>query len=326
MKKISLAALLMLAGNLFSQSTETPTAKKDTAWKTSGFFGLNISQTQLSNWQGGGQANTALNGILNYEAVWTGKNHEVWTTKFDGQYGILRQGYSGGFRKNTDQIFVLSKFSTKTKTEHLFYAAQADYRTQFAPGYVYDADGKRGIATSDFNSPAYIQLALGLEYRPTTYFSVLIAPVAGKITLVNRQYLADAGAYGVQKAVVDGDGLIVTPGRKVRYEAGGRVSIKFKKEIVKNLVWDSYLDLFSNYFHNPGNIDVVFNNLVTLKISKYFTASLICQMQYDDDITITRDLNKDGVIIPNSNASLNEFSGPRLQVLSTYGIGFGYKF
>ncbi len=90
---------------------------------------------------------------------------------------------------------------------------------------------------------------------------------------------------------------------------------------MKNVNFDSYLDLFTNYFERPGNFDVIFNNLLTFKINKFFTASIICQMLYDDDIIITRDLDKNGLIDVEG-----EFKGPRLQVSTTMGIGLGYKF
>ncbi|MCX8080304.1 MAG: hypothetical protein N3F09_03605 [Bacteroidia bacterium] len=66
---------------------------------------------------------------------------------------------------------------------------------------------------------------------------------------------------------------------------------------------------------------MIFNNLVTFKINKYFTATLISQMVYDDDIIIKRDWNKDG-----SFDHPNDINGPRIQLLTTIGIGFGYKF
>ena len=175
--------------------------------------------------------------------------------------------------------------------------------------------------TSDFNSPGYTQIAIGLDYKPAPYFSAFLAPVAGKVTTVNRQYLADAGAFGVEKAVLDANGLILTPGKKMRTEFGGRLVLKFKKDLVKNVNLDSYLDLFSNYLNNPGNIDVVFNNLLTFKINKYFTANIISQTIYDDDIIIKRDWNKDGLY-----DNPNDINGPRLQMLTTFAIGFGYKF
>ncbi len=295
-------------------------AKKDTSWKTSGFFGLNFSATALNDWQGGGQNNIAGNAILNLQAVYK-KGKVEWMNKLDAQYGVLKIDDSKLFKKNIDQLFALSKFNVNAFGKYWYYAAQADYRTQFAPAYTYAGDSVVGRATSDFNSPGYIQIALGLDFKPNKYFSATVAPLAGKITLVNRQYLADAGSFGVDKAVTDTAGKIVTAGKRSRFEFGGRVIIKFKKDIFKNVNLDSYLDLFSNYANKPGNIDVVFNNLLTIKINKYISANIISQMLYDDDVITVYDWNQDGKF-----DNPNDKNGPRVQLLSTFALGFGYKF
>jgi hypothetical protein len=320
MKKLLFIPVLLLSYQSFSQEPVAP-AVKDTSWKITGVIGLSASQTALSNWQGGGQNNIALNGIFNIEAVYKRDKFEQWTNKLDAQYGIIKQGDAGQFRKNLDQLFALSKYNTKAFGKYWFWGLQADYRTQFAPGYTYKGDSIVGRATSDFNSPGYIQLALGLDYKPTDYFSFFIAPLAGKITIVNRQYLADEGAFGVDKATYNSEGKMLTPGKKIRYEFGGRVVVKYKKDILKNVTLDSYLDLFSNYLHNPGNIDVVFNNMITMKITKYISASVISQMIYDDDIIIKRDFNKDG-----KYEGPGDIYGPRVQLLTTVAVGFAYKF
>ena len=320
MKKLFIFSLLLLAFQFSSAQDSIRPQTRDTSWKISGFFGLNASKTTISNWQGGGQNNVAVNGILNFEAVYKRDAFEEWTNKLDAQYGIFQQGQQR-FKKNMDQLFALTKYEIQAFKKHYYYTAQADYRTQFAPGYKYAGDSIIGQATSDFNSPGYLQLALGIAYKPVDYFSITVAPLAGKMTFVNRQYLADAGEYGVEPAKLDTSGNVITPGKKVRYEFGGRVIVKFKKDIFKNVNLDSYLDLFSNYLESPGNIDVVFNNLLTIKINKYFSASVICQMLYDNDITVKRDWNGDGLY-----SGKDDINGPRLQVLTTYGIGFGYKF
>ncbi len=90
---------------------------------------------------------------------------------------------------------------------------------------------------------------------------------------------------------------------------------------MKNVNLDTYLDLFSNYAHNPGNIDVVFNTLLTLKVNKYISASVIVQMLYDDDVIVKHKWRADLPFDP-----AHDINGPRLQVLSTIGVGFGYKF
>lgn len=307
-------------GFLLSITTFAQTAVKDTSWKTAGFFGLNASSTALSNWQGGGQDNIAINAILNAQAIYT-KGKLTWTNKLDAQYGIMKPGEAKLFRKNIDQLFATSKVNVDAFAKHWYYAAQADFRSQFAPGNNYVGDSVVGRSTSDFTSPAYIQLALGLDYKPVPYFSAFLAPLAGKITTVNRQYLADAGAFGVEKATYDTAGNVITSGKRVRYEFGGRLVIRFKKDIYKNVNLDTYLDLFSNYMNNPQNIDVVLNTLLTLKINKYFSASVISQVQYDDDVITQRDWDKDGLY-----DNKNDINGPRLQLLTTVAIGFGYKF
>jgi len=322
MRNIVFLLTLLVSGILYAQDAVAP---KDTSWKTAGFLGITASQTSLRHWQGGGQNNISVTGILNVEAVYK-KGKSTWLNKLDGQYGLINQGSVKAFnkaglkrfRKNNDQIFAMSKYNIDAWSKYWFYTAVADFRSQFSPGYTYVNDTISGKANSDLTSPAYIQLALGLDYKPTNYFSITMAPLAGKITHVNRQYLADAGAFGVLPAVYDETtGAIITKGKRTRFEFGGRVTLKFKKDIVKNVNWDSYLDLFSNYAKNPQNIDMVFNNLITIKVHKLFTVNIISQMIYDDDIIVKEDTDEDGNF---------EINGPRLQALTTIAIGFGYKF
>ena len=66
---------------------------------------------------------------------------------------------------------------------------------------------------------------------------------------------------------------------------------------------------------------MVFNNLLTIKINKYISANIISQMLYDDDVITVYDWNQDGKF-----DNPNDKNGPRVQLLSTFAIGFGYKF
>jgi len=110
MKKLTFALLLLNSINFFAQDSTTTATPKDTSWKIVGFFGLNASQTAISNWQGGGQDNVALNAIFNAEAVYR-KGKTTWSNKLDAQYGIVKQGQAKLFRKNIDQLFALSKLN-----------------------------------------------------------------------------------------------------------------------------------------------------------------------------------------------------------------------
>lgn len=315
-------ALLYFILNIYLLSSQTNNNNDSTKhWKTSGFWGINFSQTALNNWQGGGQDNISFNNILNYQIEYK-KNKHSWSNKLNAQYGIIRQGTDKLFKKSTDQILFLSKYNINATEKYLFYSFMLDFRTQFAPGYNYKNDSILGRAISDFFSPAYIQLALGMEYKPVEYFSITFSPVSGKLTIVTRQYLADIGAFGVEKAIYDPNtGELIKPGKKIREEFGGRLTLQFKKNLNKLISWDAYADFFSNYLHNPQNIDVVFNSLITIKLSKIFTITLLNQIIYDDDIKIIRDWNKDGKF-----DHPNDIYGPRTQLLSTFGLGLGLKF
>jgi hypothetical protein len=326
MRHILTATLLILAIKAWTQTNDTvPPLIKDTAWTAHGFFGLNVSQTSLSDWQGGGQNNVSISGIVNLDILYKRDKFERWQNKLDALFGVIRQGGADGpykgFVKNIDQLFVLSKYNTKAFGKYWFWAGQADYRTQFAPGYESRGDSVVQPAISDINSPGYIQLGFGLDYIPRDYFSISILPLAGKVTLVNRQYLADEGAFGVTPAKRDATGKITSPGKKVRYEAGGRLIFKFKKDIVKNVNLDSYLDLFTNYFVDFGNIDVIFNNTLSIKVARYFSVNLISRLIYDNDIIRKRDLNGDG-----QYNGEGDIYGPRLQAMTTLAVGIGYKF
>jgi hypothetical protein len=329
MKKIFTLLFVLLAFWLSSQNDTLvvdrhPIIKLligDTANKDPGLISVNLSQTSLSNWQGGGEDNFSIISLFKYDPVYKREDY-TYTNKIDAQYGLIKTGNSLLYRKNIDRLFLLTKIDIKAfNSKYWFYSTQADFRTQFAPGYNYVGDSIAGRAHSDFLSPAYIQLATGLDFKMEDYFSITFAPIAAKVTIVNRQHLADEGAFGVEPAVRDSAGNIITPGKRIRYEFGGRVVLRFKKEIYKNVNLDSYVDLFSNYAANPGNIDVVVNNTLTFRISRFFTTSIISQMLYDDDVIIKRDWDKDGLY-----DKPQDIYGPRLQALTTIAVGFGYKF
>jgi hypothetical protein len=316
MKKILLLSLMFTI--IFSNGQQ---AKKDTSyWKKQGFLGLNFSQTALSNWQGGGQDNITFTGIINCEANYKKGKHE-WNNKIDIQYGIILQGQSKFWKKNADQILAVSQYNTLAFKKYWFYSAMADFRSQLSPGYDYSGDTSRKVI-SNWMAPAYVQLALGLDLKPVDYFSATISPLAGRVTIVNDQALANEGDYGVTKAILDTAGNIITPGKRIRYQFGGRLTLKFKKDIFKNVNLDTYADFFTSYFNNPGlNTVVVWNTLIGLKINKFLTASISTKFIYDNDITIKYDWNKDG-----KYDNKNDIYGPRVQLLSNFGIGLGYKF
>jgi hypothetical protein len=314
MKKTVLLFVLIIQFPVFIQSQVTEgektlrTQTSDTVqgWKKGGVAGLTLSQTSLVNWAAGGQKSVSLNGIVSLFANYK-KGAVVWDNSLDLGYGLLKQGDKGSApRKTDDKIDFLSKYGREA-FKNFYYAAMVNLKTQMAPGYNYPNDS---VYISKLFAPAYLLGAVGLDYKPSSYFSAFIAPVTAKLTFVKDKTLSDAGAFGVD------------PGKELKSEVGGYLRFiftksDFKNEFLKNISITSKLDLFSNYLDKPQNIDVSWESLLVMKVNKYFTVNLNTHLIYDDNIKIGVDTNDDGI---------TDRTGSRIQFKEIFGAGFSFKF
>ncbi len=292
----------------FYSFAQTDSTKTDTSWALGGITGLNFTQTSLSNWSAGGENSISGTAYASLYAKYA-KGETTWDNSLDLAYGLLKQG-NADIAKNDDRIQFISKFGQYAFRKHWYYSGLIDFKTQFAPGYNLPNDS---VKISNFLAPAYLIAAVGMDYKPSKDLAVLIAPVTGKMTIVNDQNLADIGAFGVDAAVLDENGNVTTPGKLTRYEFGGFMKVMYKKTLKKDVTFQSNLDLFSNYIENPQNIDVNWETLLAMKVTKYISVSLSTHLIYDDDIDIVVDEETGKV-------------GPRLQFKQVLGIGLAYQF
>ena len=277
-------------------------------WKKGGLFALNLAQTSLTNWAAGGQNSAAVNGIFSAFANYK-QGKSAWDNSLDIGYGILKQGKDASPMKTDDKFDFFSKYGMEA-FKNFYWSGLMNFRTQMRPGYKYpDTENK----ISDLFSPAYLLVAAGMDYKPNPYFSAFIAPLTGKFTFVNDAELSAAGAFGV------------TPGQNSRSEFGGYLRAifsknDFKDEFMKNVAFTSKIDLFSNYGHNPQNIDITWENLIGLKVNKFLSVNFNTVLMYDDDIKVPVDRNGNGEF------ESTEAPGPRTQFKEILGVGFSYKF
>jgi hypothetical protein len=297
----------------FSQITDaektlrTQAADSTQGWKRGGVFAVNLAQTSLTNWAAGGSNSFAVNGMLSTFANYK-RNKSVWVNSLDLGYGLLKQGGSG-YMKTDDKFDFLSKYGYEA-FKNFYYSVLLNFKTQMAPGYKYPDKTNK---ISDLFSPAYLLLALGLDYKPSDHFSAFIAPVTGKITFVTDQKLSDAGAFGVK------------PGNKSLTEFGGYLRAiytrnDFKSAFLKNVTFTSKVDLFSNYLEKPQNIVVNWETLIAFKVNKFLSANVNTQLVYDDKIKVPFDRNGNGTI------ETGESIGSLIQFKEILGIGFSYNF
>ena len=270
-------------------------------WKIGGLFNFTFGQTSLSNWAAGGDnLQININGALNIHAFYT-KDRHAWDNSLDLGLGYIKTT-SLGSRKSNDQIDFTSKYGYKlTPTSKWYASALINFRTQFAPGYDYPkADSS--VKISSFMSPGYALLSLGLDFKPNKDFSLFLSPITSRWVIVTATGLKTPG----EKGGVYG----VDAGKTVKNEIGAYLSANYLKEIVKNVTYKGKLDLFSNYRHNPGNVDVYMTNFLSANIFKGISFTIGVDIIYDDD-TRMFGANKDAA---------------RTQLREYIGIGYLKKF
>ncbi|WP_018627645.1 DUF3078 domain-containing protein [Niabella aurantiaca] len=263
-------------------------------WKTGGVFNLNIAQGSLSNWSAGGDKfSLALNSLLSTYAFYQKGRHH-WDNTLDLNLGYMNTT-SLGTRKNDDRIDLVSKYAydigKKWDVGALF-----NFRSQILKGY--DYNDSSNTLTSQFLSPAYVLLSPGVTYKPVKSFSVFVSPVTARWTIVMNDSLSARGAYGVDSS------------KHVKTEFGAFATVNFFKEFSKSISFKSRADFYSNYLHNPQNIDVYWTNLLTMKLGKLFAINYALDLIYDDDARLFG---------PDRESA-------RPQIRSMLGIGLSYRF
>jgi hypothetical protein len=333
-------SLLVLVSSLVLFARAQDSTKVDTVkngWRTGGMIAINLGQGGSRNWASGAEKwSVSLGTIVNVFA-----NRKMgkwsWDNSLDLGYAFINT-QSQGFRKTDDKIYFATKLGRALKPK-LDLSILLNFRSQLYDGYDYNYLGQ-GLKkrTSGFMAPAYVTLAPGLDWKPTPDLSIFITPISVRWIIVSNKpfdYLFQGGVipdsvktpatgdYEKPKAVLYG----VDPTREVRIEAGGFASISFKKEIVKNVVYTTKLDLFSNYLKSytfnpptyttftrteakPQNVDVYWTNLIAMKVNKYLLVTYSFDLIYDDDV---RQFG------PNSNVAA-------AQLRSMLAIGFAAKF
>jgi len=301
-KLLTLIVLSIATASLFAQSDTT-------YWKGTGDFSLNFSQVSLTNWSAGGDNSISGNTFFNYSLDYA-KAKNSWKNKLILGYGL--QLIDGDYTKTDDKIDFSSLYG-HALTEHIDISALAFLKTQFAEGFDGDNDS---VYISKFMAPGYIGIGPGFNYKPTDYLSIFLSPATAQWVIVNDQRLADEGAFGVTPAeymtLEDGTVVKTKDGEQVKFQFGANFKLAFKKDIMKNVNFETTLELFSDYLHNPQNIIVKWDAIIDMTINKYLSAKLTTNFIYDDNIIIK---DKSGNPL-----------GPRTQFKEMFGLGFGVKF
>ncbi len=282
-----------------------------------GNYGLNINQLALSNWAAGGENAWTGKAFANISLIYHKKKLEQ---KLIGAFafGISRFG-DKRIEKQDDKIDLTYSLSLDSKTQWNI-SAVATFNTQFANGYKYPNDS---TIISTFFAPAYLTVSAGYSYKTKDErFQIFMSPMAGKVTFVMNQELADKGSFGVKKGYYDQDSVWI-PGENIAPAIGVNVIINYKQPISKSINYTTMLNTFYNYLERRDDdrlrLDVNWENTIHFTITKFLSTILFVHLKYDHNTTFPVYEEIKGVQTVVGNA-------PKIQLKESIGIAFIHKF
>ena len=260
---------------MFSQSNDIPEK-----WKNSGNALFLLNQSSFSNWTSGGQSSISGTLKIDYNFNYSDNGWD-WDTKVISNFGLNKISGSDFLKKTDDRIEINSVLGKKFNNDIIgrwSYSSFFNFQTQFAKGYRFgrDANGNPNrTEKSRFFSPATVQLGVGMYWKKSKDLWVNVAPMTGKLILVNRRFTENLNEnqtyFGVKK------------GGNSRFELGASIRSYYKSEIFENVTMENRLSLYSDYLDRPQNIDFDCTFNFIMKVNQYVSTNLIFQFVYDDN-------------------------------------------
>ncbi len=304
------------AAKAFAQAPEAEVkVKKPRYWTNSLLTKIDFTQTNLTNWAAGGYNNVTLKSFIDANASYK-KDNILFSNRLQLDYGFLYSEDKPFVQKSDDRMYLESKLGVKA-TNKFNYSAQFSFKSQFTNSYNYpvptkpegntDEDwepsksdwmGVRQIK-SGFMAPAYTNIALGLDWVPTKWLTVNLAPLTGGFVVVTDEQLRKSYGMNRKKKYTD---LGAFPDgeeagkyyRGARFEFGAQLKIDGKLQINNNFKYTTQIVLFSDYLENPQNLRVNWDNRFDWQIAKYFALTLTTNLIYDDKVMVKTEKYPEG--------------------------------
>ena len=311
--------------------------EKPKYWTESLKTQINFGHTSLTNWAAGGDNTVSLAAFIDGNANWK-KGDMFWNNRLQLDYGFLWASSKPILQKNTDRIYLESKWGYKApSTKYLYFSANYDFKSQFTTGYDYktpesvkddlgnDLEGSalREVwrnareLKSDFLAPAYTNLALGIDFVPTKWFSLNFAPLTGDLVIVRKEALRGNYSMPLKKEYEGKTENVPVDGSQfsaIRFGFGAQLKMDAKVNVNDNFSYSTQVVLFANYLDIKHCPRINWDNRIDWKLAKYFSFTITTNLIYDDTIMIVNE--KDVEKYPNGKA--------RVQFKESMAFGFTY--
>ena len=272
-------------------------------WKVGASIGLDLSQLALINPRvGAGENRIAFGGFLGVTANYE-KEKNIWQNLLNWKIGLARQGNGKladdvaiPFEKSLDEFRIESKYGHKIKNEgKLYLGADFNLLTQVlnthlgnnGKNYLTEINIEDGIQTTNiakFLVPVTMTASVGLDYHPNEFLSIFFTTFSLKTIFVSDDEIAQLGVHGNDP--IDFDDL--SKGYKnSSIQFGAFIKLLYGRKFANDrLIVATNLKLFSNYLHNPQNIDIDWTTDVGFEIVKGLQIGIQTSFFYDHDVLV----------------------------------------
>ncbi|MBA4322474.1 MAG: hypothetical protein C0408_06610 [Odoribacter sp.] len=285
-------------------------------WKLGSDFSFILNQASLANWVKGGESSISIASDITGYANYNNKQLKLLSNNFIRlKFGLLKSG-DNPIRKNLDLLETNSKLNHKAFGKFDFSAVML-FKSQIAKGFSYSKVNNRdtSILVSKFMNPATLTIGLGLDYKPDKKTSMNFAPLSYKATFVT-----DTGRMAGQ---IDQTKYGIPANRRSLHEPGASLMITNEYKPFKTVTITNRLQLFTNYIHNPLNIDVDWELIVIAKINWFTDVRFNTHLIFDDD-TKTLLFDKDNNPVPGPDGKQKKTA--RIQFKELLGFSFVFRF
>lgn len=275
-----------------------------TPWVIGGDGTTGFTQTYMENWKKGGESALSillvLKGFANYS-----QEKVKWENSAELRNGWVKPGESK-IQKNDDKLQFVSRLGISA-FKKWYYSSEANFESQFFNGYKYP---NRDKAISGFLAPGRFLFKVGMDYKPNKNFSLFISPITSKSVFVRDTLKVNQTNFGIER------------GKKSSWEPGFNTDLRFVKEIIPNVTWDTKYAMFFNYLEPADKFVVEWENVLTTQLTDHITMRMMLHTIYDSKILFDRQ-DKDGKPVLDANGKV--IREPKLQLKEFITIGFSYK-
>jgi hypothetical protein len=228
-----------------------------------------------------------------------------WENSAEVRNGWIKPGQEA-LQKNDDKVELISRFGI-TAFPKWYYSTEADFETQFFYGYAYP-DVIHPV--SGYMSPGKFLFKIGMDYKPSKYFSLLISPITSKLVFVRD-------TVKINKA-----NFKISPGKTSYWEPGLNTDLSFKKSFNPVVSFETKYKMFINYLKPFKDVDINWENNLAVRFTDNISMQLLTYAIYDSKVLFDK-LDKDGKQILDANGK--KIMEPRLQFKEFFTIGFNYR-